>query len=461
MGRAGATRVWVVDADEAGCLAGALSGMGLAARALAPDEVRAAWSRGERCDVLVVDHDALDVEGRGASPLADLGLPQDGPAIVELAGFEGDAWDATRRGVAGYLKKPAADEDVAAAVARADEARRLKRDCAQLRAALEPGDDYGQCSRDPRLHAQLERVRSVQDARVAILLEGESGTGKTRLARAIHQRSARAKKPFVEVNCGALSGDLLDSELFGHAKGAFTGALAERAGRFEAADGGTLFLDEVASASPALQVKLLRVLQDMVYERVGDDATRKVDVRIIAASNSPLKDEVAAGRFRPDLHWRLRQAHLTLPPLRERRGDLPLLAARLVLKLSAEHGLEPKPLSNAALERVCAHDWPGNVRELEHVLQAALFYARGERIEPVDLELEGAGEAAHAASAGFRPGVQLRELMDEQERAILRAALLHCGGNKSETARMLGIDRTTLFNKLRRHGLVEFGRQAG
>jgi DNA-binding NtrC family response regulator len=461
MGRAGATRVWIVDADEAGCLAGALSGMGLSARALAPAEARAAWSRGERCDVLVVDHDAFDGSSDARPPLEHLGLPADGPAIVELAGFEGDAWDAARRGVAGYLRKPVADEDVAAAVARADEARRLKRDCAQLRAALEPSDDYGQCSRDPRLHAQFERLRSVQDARVAILLEGESGTGKTRLARAIHQRSARAHKPFVEVNCGALSGDLLESELFGHAKGAFTGAVAERAGRFEAADGGTLFLDEVASASSALQVKLLRVLQDMVYERVGDDATRKVDVRIIAASNSPLKEEVAAGRFRQDLYWRLRQAHLTLPSLRERRGDLPLLAARLLLKLAAEHGLEPKPLSSAALELVCAHEWPGNVRELEHVLQAALFYARGERIEPDDLELEVAPEALHAAADGFRPGQRLRELMDAQERCILRSALLHCAGNKSETARMLGIDRTTLFNKLRRHGLVEFGRQAG
>jgi len=316
-------------------------------------------------------------------------------------------------------------------------------------------------SRDPAMLRVFGTVRNVAETDTTVLVRGESGTGKELVARAIHAESARRTGPFVAVNCASLTPTLLESELFGHAKGAFTGAVAERAGRFEAADGGTLFLDEIASASSALQVKLLRVLQDMVYERVGDDATRKVDVRVIAASNSALKDEVAAGRFRQDLYWRLRQAHLTLPPLRERRGDLPLLAARLVRKLAAEHGLEPKPLSSAALELVSSHEWPGNVRELEHVLQAALFYARGERIEPGDLELEVAKEPAREALDGFRPGLQLRELMDAQERGILRAALLHCGGNKSETARMLGIDRTTLFNKLRRHGLVEFGRQAG
>ncbi len=459
-------RVWVINGDEgAEDLVVGLVECGLDARLHAADGLAEALQRESNCDVLVVDLDSVDFD-----PLDLVRGLADGPAVIELAGFGGDALAAQRRGVADFLQKPVADEHVAAAIQRAGAERQLRREHAQLLATLaHETNTFGLVTRDPATLAQLDRLRTVKDARVSVLLEGESGTGKTMLARAIHRASSRAHKPFIEVNCGALPGELLESELFGHVKGAFTGAVSDRPGRFEAADGGTLFLDEVATASPALQIKLLRVLQDMVFERVGDTRTRRVDVRVIAATNAPLKDEVSAGRFRQDLLYRLRQAHLRLPPLRERTGDVPLLAAHTLRRLALEHGLAEKVLSPAAVSALCAHSWPGNVRELEHVLQAALFYARSTEIQAADLDSELVPSARQTGTDQqdllrhglFQPGVPLKQLLEVPEREILAAALTHNAGCRTKTARMLDIDRTTLFNKMRRHGLMEFGRSEG
>jgi transcriptional regulator with GAF, ATPase, and Fis domain len=314
----------------------------------------------------------------------------------------------------------------------------------------------------------LETARSLAGTRATILIEGESGTGKTMLARAIHELSAGDGAPFVEVTCGALPSGLLESELFGHARGAFTGALRDKAGKFEAADGGTLFLDEIGSAPLDLQQKLLRVLQDKTFERLGEVKTRSVDVRVIAATNEDLGALVAAGRFREDLLWRVRVVALSMPPLRERRGDVPLLVEHFLELFRREHGRPELELDPACLPLLAAWPWRGNIRELEHCVERAVLLAKGPRIQPPDLGLPGPREVPGSPTApdrslsdclkrlfgGDRPPT-LREALAIPEREIIRLALELHGGNRQATAKMLDVNRSTLFNKMRKHGLME------
>ncbi len=420
-----------------------------------PGGARLARALRERVpDVLLCDPATAELDI--AAELARLEAP---PAWIELAGFGSieDAVEAVRRGAAECLQKPCEPEQVLLAVARALEARDLRAENRRLRADLSGRCEAGiLATRDPRMKQILAIVEAVADTRATVLIDGESGTGKTLLARTIHLRSGRAAAPFVEVNCGAIPTALLESELFGAARGAYTGAVKDRPGRFEVADGGTLFLDEIGTAPPELQVKLLRVLQDRTFERVGESRTRTSDVRVIAATNLDLARAVADGTFREDLLWRLRVVSLTLPPLRERPGDLALLAERCLDRLAREHGRERRALSAAAIAALQAHAWPGNVRELEHRLERAILLARGPQIEAEDLGSDLAAAARPGTAGIFQPGLGLRELLEGPEREILRQALEHCGGCRKDTARMLGIDRTTLFNKMKKHGLMEF-----
>ena len=248
----------------------------------------------------------------------------------------------------------------------------------------------------------LALVKRVASSRATVLVTGESGTGKELIARAIHQCSNRAQKPFISVNCAALTETLLESELFGHERGAFTHAVAMRKGRFELADGGTLFLDEVAEMSPALQVKLLRVLQEMEFERVGGNRTIKVDVRVVAASNRDLKEEVEAGRFREDLFYRLNVVHLHIPPLRQRQEDTPLLATHFIKKYAPENVRGKIRLTPEALKVLVQYAWPGNVRELENVMERAVILCHNNLITPEDLP-GGAGPGGRRGQAGHRP----------------------------------------------------------
>jgi transcriptional regulator with PAS, ATPase and Fis domain len=284
-----------------------------------------------------------------------------------------------------------------------------------------------------------------------VLIQGESGTGKELAARAIHRGSPRREGPFVGVNCGALPAQLLESELFGYEKGAFTGAVATKPGLFELAHGGTIFLDEIGECSPELQVRLLRVLHEKEVRRLGGTRRVATDFRLVAATNRRLDEEVKAGRFREDLFYRVNVMDVTMPPLRGRREDVPLLAAFFLERFARREGKALRGIAAAALERLVAHDWPGNVRELENAIERGVVVARGPFLEVADLppHLLPAGAAAVPAPDFAGRDVTLAEV----EKALVAAAMERHGGNKSQAARALGISRKLLYSKLREHGL--------
>jgi PAS domain S-box-containing protein len=315
---------------------------------------------------------------------------------------------------------------------------------------------------DRRMRQLYDLIAQVAPSEATVLIRGESGTGKELVARALHARSARADGPFVSVNCSALAETLLESELFGHVRGAFTGATADRRGRFEQARGGTLFLDEIGDVSPTVQVKLLRVLQERTVERVGDSRPIPVDVRVVSATNRDLEALLAGGQLREDFYYRIKVVRLDIPPLRERREDIPPLA----IDLLARHGAPGVALSPGALSRLMNHAWPGNVRELENALQHALVLRGDGPIQPEHLPPEigtgsGAGETgAEAGAAGHsdpladpRAALRAVERGSEDERDLLARTLESVGWNRTRAARRLGIDRTTLWRKLREHRL--------
>ncbi len=307
----------------------------------------------------------------------------------------------------------------------------------------------------------FELIDAVADSRATVLITGESGTGKSLVARAVHDQSRRRDWPFVEVSCGALPEMLLESELFGHVKGAFTDAVADRQGKFAAAEGGTIFLDEISAASPALQLKLLRVLQERRFEPVGSNRTVSVDVRVILASNRDLAEEVEAGRFRRDLYYRVNVVNIEIPPLRERLGDIGRLAEHFLARLQRE---EPKAIwgfTAEAMDVLRRYHWPGNVRELENCVERAFVLCREGQIGTSDLpptvvsatEAEGVFGPRLAAEA-LANGKTLAEALAEPEKQIIQAALAAHDGRRQAAADALGIDRTTLYKKMRKHGLL-------
>jgi len=293
----------------------------------------------------------------------------------------------------------------------------------------------GIIGRDEKMLEVFELIDELADSNVPVLIHGESGTGKELVAAAIHNEGMRANKLFVPVNCGALPESLLESELFGHVKGAFTGAVRDKKGRFELADGGTIFLDEIGDIPPSMQVKLLRVLQEGRFERVGSEKTLKVDVRVISATNKDLSAEIAEGRFREDLYYRLSVVPLGLPPLRERRNDIPLLVEHILAQILRDIGRDNVKLSPEALDIMMSYDWPGNVRELQNWLQFSLVKCRGKVILPEHLP----------PAAGGKPAPRRRSRKTKLDAESVRAAIRKANGNKVEAARLLGVSRATLY----------------
>jgi DNA-binding NtrC family response regulator len=372
------------------------------------------------------------------------------PVVVMTAwGSVESAVEAMRRGARDYVEKPWENASLLARLATQVElgralrrARRLEDENALLRREGAPA----LIAESPAMQPVLRTLERVAPSDASVLLSGEHGTGKDVVAACLHAASRRAERPLVTVNAGGLSETLFESELFGHVRGAFTDARSDRVGRFELADGGTLFLDEIANLPPALQAKLLRVLQTGELERVGSSRTRRVDVRVIAATNADISAEVAAGRFREDLYFRINTIEIRLPPLRERREDVPALAAHFLARFAARYNKPRIGFDADATRAMLDYPWPGNVRELEHCVERAVLMASSPLISESDLGLHGAAPGRH--------GPAYEEMtLAEVERSLLEHALRRCEGNVSEAARRLGLSRSALYRRIRSHGI--------
>ncbi len=393
--------------------------------------------------------------------------------VTTAYGSVESAVESLRLGACDYLVKPLVDAELAMSLERAQRQRTVLRENQSLKRRLESHKTLETIvGTDPRMLRLYDLIESVAPGRTTVLMTGESGTGKSLIARAIHDRSARKGRPFVEISCGSIPETLLESELFGHVKGAFTGAHTDKPGRFLAASGGTLFLDEINSASQAMQLKLLRVLQERRFEAVGSDKTVEVDVRVILASNQPLEVLVADGRFRQDLYYRINVVKIELPPLRERRADVALLAARFLERFASELGKQLIGFSPEAAEALRVYPYPGNVRELQNIIERAAVMAKSPTIGLDDLP-EHVLEASRptkgvnlaiaqtpADSAEWHGGT-LEEALREPERRILLAALEANAWSRQKTSEQLGINRTTLYKKMKQYGLLGDERLAG
>jgi DNA-binding NtrC family response regulator len=407
------------------------------------------------CDVHLPDEDGFEVleYSRQAAPET---------AVILLTGLGTieNAVEAIRMGAFDYLTKPIIEDELSLAIQRALSQRSLIRENKTLRAQLDQRYGLGNIiGRDYKMVKLFDLIESVADTRTNVLILGESGTGKTMTARSLHQLSSRRNKPFVEIACGALPDTLLESELFGHVSGSFTGATRDKEGKFLQADGGTIFLDEIGTASPSLQVKLLRVLQDREFEPVGGTKTFKVDVRLILATNEHLEELVAKGRFRQDLYYRINVITLHQPALRERIGDIPLLLQHYLQEQAKLCNKQVTGFSEEALQLLQRYNWPGNVRELMNVVERAVVLCKRSVIGIDDLpECVRRGLVATDLDANLAPGATLKAALVSPERQIIIDALEQNGWNRQETAALLGINRTTLYKKMKKFG-ISFERQ--
>lgn len=395
-------------------------------------------------------------EGDGFDVLAHCRRKSPSTAVVMITGYGTveSAVEAIRAGAFDFLTKPLIDDELLLAIERALNQRQVLEENKNLKAQLDLR--FGMESivgRDHRMLRVYDMIEAIADTKATVLVTGESGTGKSMIARAIHRRSGRRDMPFVELACGALPETLLESELFGHVAGAFTGATSDKIGKFKQADHGTLFLDEISTASPGMQVKMLRVLQDFEFEPVGGNKTYSVDVRLVLATNDDLSRAVAEGRFRQDLFYRINVINIELPPLRERISDIPLLAMHFLERVARECNRKVAGFSDDALQALQSYTWPGNVRELQNVVERAVLLGKSSQIEPTDLPATLAVGATVAPSSVGSVG--LKKAMSTPERQIILQVLESNRWNRQLTAQALGINRTTLYKKMKRLGLEE------
>lgn len=461
-------KLLIVDDDPiiTGSLAEFLRAEGHAVEAVRDaDEALEALGAAERADepIGIVVTDVALPGTSGIELLRTVGRRHRSTAVVMLTGYGTveTAVEALRLGAVDFLTKPVVDEELRIALERASRHHALLSENDSLRRRLEHrGGLAGIVGSDPRMQKVYELVQAVAPSKTTVLMSGESGTGKSLIASAIHQASPRADGPFVELSCGSIPETLLESELFGHVEGAFTGAHADKIGRFRAADGGTIFLDEINSASPGMQLKLLRVLQERRFEPVGSTETIEVDARVILASNQPLEDLVASGSFRQDLYYRINVVKIELPPLRERIGDIAELAGHFLAHHGSELGRMLTGFTDDAMDALRRYAWPGNVRELANVVERAAVLARGQTIGTEDLPpqvVEGDPRGASTAETDDADGpwtpMPLAEALKRPERRIILRALRANDWNRQQTAEQLGINRTTLYKKMKSLGI--------
>ena len=454
-------------------LAAMLEGEGLAVRA-ARDGAEAAAAIGERpFDLIITD---LRMGGIGGIDGMELlrhvqdVAPRTPVVMITAHGSVDTAVEAMKSGAFDFVTKPFERAEIQSIVAKA--LRTAELDSGSGRSAGEAGDEhgaYGMIGRSAAMRSVFDMIGKAADSPSTVLITGESGTGKELVAGALHAHSGRSGKPFIKINCAAIPDTLVESELFGHEKGAFTGAVSSRPGRFELAHGGTLFLDEVGEVPLEMQVKLLRVLQESEFERVGGVRTLRVDTRLVAATNADLEQSIAAGRFREDLFYRLNVVPISLPPLRERREDIPLLVDHFLRHFNARLGKSVTGLSEEARDRMTAYRWPGNIRQLENVLERTLLFTDGQEIGIEDLPPELGGKdaaqgaaraaesagvvAAHALAGGTGLKDVVRETTSGVERTMIRQALEQTGGNVTQAAKKLQISRKSIQIKMKELGL--------
>ena len=405
-------------------------------------------------DVILTD---LRMPGKSGLKVIDkaLALPNH-PAVLMMTAYGNieTAVEAMKRGAVDFLAKPVNIERLEVLMQRALKTKTLEVEVKQLHERLDEKFSFsGIIGNSPRLQEVIDRVRLVAPSRATILIDGESGTGKELIAQAIHQSSPRSRGPFIAVHCAALSENLLESELFGHERGSFTGATERRIGRFESADGGTLFLDEIGEISASTQVKLLRFLENKSIERVGGSKPIDLDVRLVAATNRTLEQLVREGKFREDLFFRLNVVRITMPPLRDRAEDIPLLLAHYTKVFSDENGQPPLTFEPGALQTLQTYGWPGNIRELRNFCENAVVLRRGGSLSEYDLEPKYRGIAPatgtpSSSSSTSTPATGPSLSIEDNEKRLLREALIKARGNRTKAAAMMGLSRRTLHRKI-------------